>query len=522
MVSNRTAACARVRRRASLARVVVIALIVGVAGVSIAGAARAGSPSGSRVEDSFARLDAIVRKDMRKTGVPGVAVAVVHDDEVVYTKGYGQRSTETREKVNPRTVFQIASLSKPVSSTVMAGLVGEGAFEWDDPVVPYNADYPYRDPWVTDHLTYADLFAHRSGLPGAAGNDLEGIGYDRTAILERLRYVPLNPFRSTYSYSNFAMTLGGETGAAAAGSTWADVSERVLFDPVGMTSTSTRHEDYLAQPNRAELHVEVDGEWVPDYTREPDPQAPAGGVSSSVVDLAQWMRLQLRGGMLGDERIIDEDALDATHTPHVMNRPLDPVTNPASFYGLGWNITIQQNGEVAWNHSGAFSNGAATAVTLIPAEDIGIVVLTNGAPIGVPEAIAADYLDFVVNGSTKSSLPLWTERFSGLYGPKPDLTEPTTPTAPRDPAAYVGTYRNDYVGDMQIVDNGGKLQLVVGPKGMTYDLEHFDGDTFLYLSAPETPDYPSQVTFTVGPDGVATTLSDSTFEGSGQELLTRA
>lgn len=503
-----------------------MALIVGVgavdgAGASTAGSARVGSLSKSQLEDSFLRLDAIVKKDMRKTGVPGVAVAVVHNDQVVYTKGYGVRSTETGEKVNPKTVFQVASLSKPVSSTIMAGLVGEGAFDWDDAVVPYNAYYPYRDPWVTDHVTYADLFAHRSGLPGAAGNDLEGVGYDRTTILERLRYVPLNPFRSTYSYSNFAMTLGAETGAAAADSTWEDVSQRVLFDPVGMTSTSMRYDDYLARPNRAELHVEVDGKWVPAFTRDPDPQAPAGGVSSNVVDLAQWMRVQLRGGMLGDKRIIDEAALDATHTPRVMNRPLNPVTNPASFYGLGWSIAVRPDGEVAWDHSGAFSNGAATAVKLIPAEDIGIVVLTNAAPIGLAEAIAADYLDSVISGSTKNTLGVWTKRFSGVYGPKPDLTKPASPTPARDATAYVGTYRNDYVGDLQIVDNAGKLQLVVGPKGMTYELEHFDGDTFLYLSAPETPDYPSKVTFTIGPDGVVTALTDTTFEGSGQEMLTR-
>jgi CubicO group peptidase (beta-lactamase class C family) len=515
----------RARRRPAIAISLALALVVGIstsAEAATAGVRRTGSVSAADVKDSFATLDQIVKKDMSKTGVPGVAVAVVHGDEVVYTKGYGVRSTETGEKVTPETVFQIASLSKPVSSTIMAGLVGEGAFAWDDPVTPQNVDYPYADPWVTDHVTYADLFAHRSGLPGAAGNDLEAIGYDRSTILDRLRYVPLDPFRSTYSYSNFAMTLGGETGAAAAGSTWEDASERVLFDPVGMTSTSMRHDDFLARSNRADLHVEVDGEWVPDYTREPDAQAPAGGVSSNVVDLAQWMRLQLRGGMLGDERIIDEEALDATHTPHVMNRPLNPVTNPASFYGLGWSISVQPDGEVAWDHSGAFSNGAATTVKLIPAEDIGIVVLTNAAPIGVAEAIAADYLDAVISGSTKSSLALWTKRFSGLYGPKPDLTEPANPTPARDAAAYVGTYRNDYVGDMEIVDNAGTLQLVVGPGGMTYDLEHFDGDTFLYLSAPETPDYPSQLTFAVGADGVATALTDTTFEGSGQELLTRA
>jgi CubicO group peptidase (beta-lactamase class C family) len=336
---------------------VATAALLATSGVA-AGAASSGTLRAAQVEDSIAMLDAIVKTDMEKTGVPGVAVAVVFGDEVVYAQGYGVRSTETDAPVKPETVFQIASLSKPVSSTIMAALVSNGAFDWDDPAGPYIASTPFSDPWVTDHVTFADLFSHRSGLPGAAGNNLEAFGYDRATILDRLRYVPLNPFRATYSYSNFAMTLGGEAGAAAAGTTWEDASANVLFDPVGMTSTSMRYDDFLARPNRAELHVEIDGDWVPEFERAPDAQAPAGGVSSNVVDLAQWMRVQLNEGMLGDERIVDEEALDATHTPHIMNRPLHPVTSPASFYGLGWSITTQPDGKVGLP-SALFSSSAS-------------------------------------------------------------------------------------------------------------------------------------------------------------------
>jgi CubicO group peptidase (beta-lactamase class C family) len=509
--------------------VMATALLAGLSGTSgragasvAAGSSDAATLSRSQVADSFATLDQIVKADMKKTGVPGVAVAVVSGDEVVYKKGYGVRSTKTKEPVTPRTVFQIASLSKPISSTIMAGLVGEGTFAWTDPIAKYTSGYALSDPWVTDHVTFADLFAHRSGLPGAAGNDLEALGFDRATILQRLRYVPLDPFRVTYSYSNFGMTLGGEAGAEAANSTWEEVAQRVLFGPAGMTSTSMSHDDFVAQENRADLHVKIDGKWVPDFTREPDAQAPAGGVSSNVVDLGEWMRIQLNDGKIGGKRIIGGKALDATHTPAAMKSPPDPITSPARFYGLGWDVTTEPNGAVTWNHSGAFSNGAATAVKLLPSKKIGIVVLTNGAPIGLPEAIAADYIDDVTTGSSNaSSLAAWTKRFAGIYGPKPDLTKPANPTAARDVAAYVGTYHNDYVGDVQIVSNGGKLQLVAGPKNMTFDLEHFDGDTFLYVSAPETPDYPSKVTFDVGADGTATALTDSTFEGSHQATLTR-
>src|SRR5215510_4150777 len=356
-------------------------------------------PTRSMVDQSFGKLDELAKRAMKQTGVPGISVAVVFDDQLLYQNGYGVRSSETKSPVQAETVFQSASLSKPISATIMAGLVGggrwnnygKGTLAWADPIITYAPDIVLSDPWVTDHVTFKDLFAHRSGLPGeSAGNDLETIEYDRDTILQRLRYVPVEGFRNKYSYSNFGMTLAGDVAAKAAGSNWENVSEQVLFDPVGMASTSMRHQDYLKQANRAELHVKIDGQWKPAFKRKPDAQAPAGGCSSNVVDLARWVRLSLKGGMLGDQRIINKEALDATHTPVIMMMPPMPtIADPAGFYGLGWNIGMTTYGEVDWNHSGAFSLGASTVAKLIPNEGLGIVVLTTG----VPSAAAVSMVD---------------------------------------------------------------------------------------------------------------------------------
>jgi CubicO group peptidase (beta-lactamase class C family) len=489
-------------------------------------------PTRSMVDQSFGKLDEIVKRAMEQTGVPGISVAVVFDDWVLYQNGYGVRSTETKVPVQAETVFQIASLSKPVSATIMAGLVGggkwnhpeKGKFAWEDPIIKYASNVVLSDPWVTEHVTFKDLFAHRSGLPGSAGNDLESIEYDRDAILQRLRHVPIEGFRNKYSYSNFGMTLAGDVAAKAAGSNWEDVSEQVLFDPVGMASTSMRHQDYLNQANRAELHVKIDGQWKPAFKRNPDAQAPAGGGSSNVVDLARWVRLSLKGGMLGDQPIIDKEALDATHTPVIMNRPPTPtIADPASFYALGWNVGMTPYGELEWNHSGAFSVGASTVAKLIPGEGLGIVVLTNGAPIGVPEAIADAYFNHLhsIAVTDDEVLALWQQRFAGLYGEPPDVAKPANPTAARPDTAYVGTYTNPYVGDIEIVAQKGKLEIVEGPNDIRFMLEHLDSDTFIYKHDPELPDYPAIVKFTVGPNGVATALTNSAFNDTGQGTLTR-
>lgn len=480
-----------------------------------------------RVDASFGTLDDIVDDVMGATSVPGVAVAVVYDDETLYEQGYGVRSVDSDEPVEPETVFQIASLSKPVSSTIVAGLAGDGVLAWDQPIVEYAPEFQLNDEWVTDHVTFADLFAHRSGIPGGpAGNDLEAVGYDRATILERLRLVPLDPFRITYSYSNFGMTMAGEAAARAADRTWEEVSEEVLFSPAGMTSTSMRYDDFAAQENRAALHVELDGEWAAAFERFPDAQAPAGGVSSNVIDLARWMRLTLAGGALDGTQIIDAETLDSTHTPQIMSRPPTPtIAGPAAFYGLGWGIDTDATGATRWNHSGAFSTGASTVASLLPAEGLGIVVLTNGSPIGAGEAIADAYLEFLQTGEldVDGTLEMWGERFAGVYG-EPAVEEsqrPSDPSPARPDAAYVGTFANDYVGEVEIRAGEEGLELVVGPDTLVFPLDHWDGDTFVYADAPELPDFLSTVDFAFDESDEATGVSISAFDGAGQGTLVR-
>jgi len=478
-----------------------------------------GEPSLTRgeIEASLPGLEEIVESAMDETGVPGIAVGVVFDDEVVFTEGYGVREAGRPVPVEPGTVFQIASLSKPVSSTIMAGLVGQGAFGWDDPVVGDNPDFALSDPDSNEALTFADLFSHRSGIPGAGGDVLEAVGYGRDEILRRLRFLPVEPIGATYAYSNFGMTAGGESAAVAVGTPWEELAEQILFEPAGMDSTSMRHQDYLAAENRAALHVQdPSGEWAADFERQPDPQAPAGGVSSNVIDLTQWLRLQLAAGSLGGTQIIDAGALAETHTAQIER-------GPGSAYGLGWNIDADEEGTERWNHSGAFSAGAATAARLVPSERLGIVVLTNGAPIGVPEAITEAYLELVKTGSWDEGLfDTWRERFSGIYGEPEDLGTPSTPPSPaRGDAAYAGAYANDYVGQTRIVARGGGLALEVGPDGRSYPLTHLDGDTFTYVPSPELPDFLSSVVFEIGDDGVAERVTINEFDAEGQGTLER-
>lgn len=456
------------------------------------------------ISASEAELDQIVTEIQQDTAVPGIAVGVVFDGQPVIAKGYGVAEVGTDREVSEQTVFQLASLSKPVGATAIAGVVGRGDIEWNQPVITELPDFELSDPYVTENATVADFYSHRTGLPGnSAGNDLESIGYGQAEILPRLRYLPLEPFRATYSYSNFGMTVGGVAAAAAYGAPFAQMTEEVLFEPAGMTSTSFSHEDFLQQPDAAVLHARIDGEFTPVVERNPDAQAPAGGISSNVVDMNRWMMLNLDQGRLDGEQIIDSEALAETKRLHINSRPQADPADGVSGYGLGWNVgqATAEPSLTQWSHSGAFSAGAATTARLLPELDLGVVVLTNAQPVGVAEAIADAYIDTLLHGqTTKEWAQLWASVTAPLLEPEP-IETPDSPAPPRADDAYTGTYANSYVGDavVRATTDGAGLELVMGPGGVkVFPLEHLDGDRFTFSDAPEIPDSRVVVAFRFG------------------------
>jgi CubicO group peptidase (beta-lactamase class C family) len=457
--------------------------------------------------------------------VPGLSIAVVYRDEVLYAKGVGVRVAAGEERVDADTVFQLASLSKPIASTVVAALVSDGRVSWDTRIAEIDPAFELSDAYPTAHVTIRDLFAHRSGLSGNAGNDLEGLGFGRDEIIRRLRYLKAaSSFRSTYAYSNFGITEGALAAAKAAGFTWEDAAEARLYSRLGMTTTSSRHSDFLRRTNRSSLHVRANGRWTALATRDPDAQSPAGGVSSTVRDLAQWMRLELAGGRFAGEPLIDGAALGQTHVP-VMDRGTHPLYGTQSFYGLGWNVDFRAYG-TCWGHAGAFSQGARTLVSLVPSAALGIVVLTNAFPTGVPEGIADTFLAAVLGGDTQRDwVKDWNMAYASLFGPAIEAATVTygRPPADASPAlplsAYAGTYANDYLGSASVVDADGVLVLKIGPnQARSFRLHHFDRDRFVYYPYDETPELPVAATFAIGPDrkGGRLTLDDLNDNGQGE------
>lgn len=507
----------------SIARIAVFGCAIAAGGI-----AAAEPVSREKVLAALPKLEALAQKVIDDGGVPGLSIAIVHNDEVVYLKGFGLREMGKPETVDADTVFQIASLSKPVSSTVVAALVSEGIVDWGSRVSDLDPAFALMDPYPTQQVTVRDFFNHRSGLPGHAGDDIEDIGFGRADVMHRLRLVPPgSSFRAGYAYSNAGITAGALAAVKPTGKSWEDVAEEKLYKPLGMDQTSSRYADFLSRANRSALHIGGVGKWEAKLKRDPSTQAPAGAVSTSATDLAKWMRLELANGKFDGKQVISEDALAATHVP-LMARGNNPITGASSFYGLGWNVEFGRYGKT-WGHAGAFSVGGRTLVTLFPESGLGIIVLSNAFPTGVPEGLADSFADLVFNGEVEKDWTSdWNAIYGSLFGPAIEAAkatyatkpEPATPALPA--AAYTGTFANAYVGDGVVSADGDTLTLAVGPGGKTvYPMTHFDRDLFLIYPDPEMADTPSPVTFAIGPDGKAAAITIENLNSNGLGVLAR-
>jgi CubicO group peptidase (beta-lactamase class C family) len=483
-----------------------------------------------KITNALARLDGFIRDAMERTGLPGMAVAVVYRDEVLYSKGFGVREVGKPGDIGSDTVFQVASVSKPLASTVVAGAVGRQAFTWTDPVIEHNKGFALKDDYVTRNATFADLMSHRSGLKTASGDLLEDLGFDREYILGHLNQEPLDTFRSSYNYSNFGYTEGGQAAADALNMSWEDLAEEILFRPLGMSSSSYRHSDYEEASDRAILHVPLGNkEWAAKYNRNADSEAPAGGASSSVRDLAQWLRLQLGNGSYEGKPVIDPAALQTTHVPHAVSGPASAPAARSRFYGLGWNVSYDDQARVQLGHSGAFNLGAATAVAMLPGEQLAIVALTNGRPQGIPEAITAGFLDTAQHGSPTVDWLSFTEaafkQIDESEKPEVDYTKaPSAPSPAKANSAYSGTYDNPYYGPLVVLEEGGKLAMRIGPPASPtiFPLTHFDGDTFSFESMGENANGLAGALFAGPGGGSSPSVTLDFYDRTGLGTFTRA
>jgi CubicO group peptidase (beta-lactamase class C family) len=457
-------------------------------------------------------LDTYVEQGMRDWEVPGLALAVVKDDSIVFMRGFGTRTLGRDEPVDEHTSFAIASTTKAFTATSIAMLVDEGKVRWDDPVSMHVPAFQVADPGLSGELTVRDLLSHRTGLPGsdflwyASGSSSED-------ILHRLRF--LRPFaspRSQYQYNNTAYMVAGQVVQSASGMAWGEFVRRRILEPLGMRETLTGFTGLDTHGNVATPHLEVDGAIRPIRYLNFDNIGPAGAMNSSVYDMAKWIRFQLAGGEQDGTRLVSDAQYREMLTPQFVipqaqYYPAARLANPHfTAYGLGWFMQDYRGRKLAM-HTGSI-DGMTALVALVPEERLGLVVLINLDHAELRHALMYRVVDAYLGGPARD----WSAELRPLYQGMNDRFEAarrerearrvqgTRPSLPLE--AYAGTYADpdSLYGRVTVRVDDGRLVASTAGGTMTGEMEHWHYDVFRARWA-EAAMGTSFLTFTIDPEG---------------------
>ncbi|MDZ4713862.1 MAG: serine hydrolase [Cytophagales bacterium] len=439
------------------------------------------------------KVDTYVQQLMKEWRVAGCAVAIVHKDKIIFSKGYGLRDVDKKLPVTPKTTFGIASNTKLFTSMAAAILHEEKKLDLDKPVRTYMPELKFSTAELDEKLTLRDMLSHRSGVPRWDGV-WAGSGFTQLEITDRLRYMkPTLGFREGYLYNNNMYTAAGVVVGKVAGTSWEDVVRTRLFVPLKMTQSFFSFEeaqkgselaidyyngrlDSLLKPFGPDVHCDC---W-----------APAAAIVSNVEDLSSWVSAQIMGGKFRGTQVMPAKAIRETMKPNNIaskEMPYDEVF--FGLYGLG-RITTDYKGHVAILHGGVIS-GYRSTIAMLPKDSIGVIVLTNTAD-GSPMATAA------VNGIYDRLLHLdespWTKKVSVEVKKGNDRTwrsidslralrvPDTRPSHPL--ASFVGTFEHKAYGKIEISLPGDRLQFKF--RIWEQPLEHFHYDQFW---TPQHPDH---------------------------------
>ena len=465
-------------------------------------------------------IDRLVNRTLETFNVPGIAVAVIKDDQVVHMKGYGVISITTGKKTDENTLFAIASNSKAFTSAALGILVDEGKITWDTKVIDIIPEFRLYNSYVTEDFNIKDLLTHRSGMGLGAGDLMlwpDSSTFTRDDIIHNLRYLKqTSSFRTKYDYDNLLYIVAGEIVRRVSGQGWDEFVESRIMQPLGMTRSAASLNRVRDRSNMIDAHVPVEGvlQVVPMYANTL--LDPAGGIMSSVADMSKWVMMQLNRGKYGDgnsRQMLSETVHREMWTPQTIMRLRNPGPYRSHFaaYGLGWSLT-DVAGYLQASHTGGLA-GIVTQVTLIPELKLGIIVFTNqqegSAFTAITNTIKDGYLDVKGNDWVKTlrenvdrnlneAKRITDEIWAKIEAQRSEGADQVSN------AVYTGTYTDAWFGDIIISDEGGKLrfQSVRSPK-MCGEMFYYTGNTFVVKWDDRSMDADAWAVFALDKEGRA-------------------
>ena len=462
-------------------------------------------------QEPFPGLDAYVNKAIQTWHLPGLSIAIVRNDSVIYTKGYGVLAFGGKDAVNDQTLFEIGSSSKAFTATLVSMLVGEGKMHFDDHLSDYLPDFKMADPVASHDVTLRDALTHRSGIARGEFAWL-GAGVSRDEVLHRIRFIkPESAFRSKFSYQNMMFLAAGQAAAHAAGKSWDELIKERIFTPLGMTSSTTDLKTVTGNSNIATPHgIDHDSVWVKPHMDITN-IAPAGSIASNARDMAQWLRFQLNDGVVGGKRLVVSAAFRETHTPQMLTgsfgREAGDTASVTFFssYGMGWFVEDYHR-QIMWQHGGN-TDGMTAAVGMLPEKKFGVAVLSNMNGAQLPGILMHYIFDRQLglppkdlSGDAYARVIAQRRRADSMQVAQAGAVKTTTTAEPPAPlSAFVGTYADSLYGEAIVTLQNGTLDLKRGE--WHGPLAFKNANNFTWTIYPSSPTGPLNIKFEIGPDG---------------------
>lgn len=442
------------------------------------------SDKAKRAQTILEGFDPIVEKALKDYQIPGVAIGVIVDGHVIYSKGFGFRDLEKKYPVTPDTMFAIGSCTKAFTSFAIATLIDEGLLHWDQRVIDIMPEFRLYDSYATQNLTFRDLLTHRTGLPR---HDFMWYNSDlsRTEVMRRLRYLePSCNIRERYQYNNLMYLAAGYAIEELTGKSWEELVQERILQRLDMKHTNFSIDEMQKANDYAIPYIEKNGKLEKMSFRDISLIGPAGSMNSNLRDLTQWVQLHLNGGSHKNTPLINPALLQEIHSPQVIV-PGAPETKESVLYayGMGWSISSYR-GQYYLNHDGV-SDGFTSTIGILPMQGVGLIVLSNRNCCSFPRLLSILLIDRVLE------LPLidWIkEGLEGMQKTQGSLSsnkntedqlrkKGTSPSHPLED--FVGSYEHPGYGLISIELENGKLKAIFN--GISSSLEHWHYDVFTVM-----------------------------------------
>ena len=465
-------------------------------------------------------VDTLVERTMRAFNVPGIAVAIVKDNQVILAKGYGVRSLNTKQKVDENTLFGIASNSKAFTTAALGILIDEKKLSWDDKVIDYIPEFRLYNPYVTEEFTIRDLLTHRSGLGLGAGDLMIFPGknnFKLNEIIHNLRYLkPVSGFRTKYDYDNLLYIVAGEVVARVSGMSWESFIETRIMQPLGMSRSAASYPRLKDSSNVIDPHAPVNG-VVKVIARDLNESLnPAGGIYSNITDMSKWIIMQMNKGKYGEElknQLFSKDV----HRDMWSLQTIIPVGDSTAYnthfggYGLGW-VLNDAKGYKQVSHTGGLA-GIVTQVTLIPELKLGIIVFTNQQSGAAFSAITNTIKDSYFGIKGIDRVKQYTEGSMKNEANAKKITDDIwkeidkqqkSMTVKPDNSLFAGSYIDKWFGEVVISIKNGKLWFdSKRSPTLTGEMLAYKGNTFVVKWNDRSMDADAFVMFNLDNTGKA-------------------